>query len=422
MPTPASVQKRTGEIVPFKAEKIYNAAHNALVEVNEETADEMADKAQTKTINKIKKSEETIPSVDQIHRLVEESLMDLKQYDAARAYFSYRKEHMPDIFRERENVKPYEYPDLLEYMWAIYDSFWTRREFSTQFKSDIHDMKVNLDEKKYEALRRSMLAISTVEVKAVKDYWGRLHDRMPKTEIAMVGAAFANNEIIHLDTYAHLLEIMGLNKDFEKVKEIPALQKRLDYLKQSMNGRHGDNKEFTRTLILFALFTENVSLFSQFLIMMSVNKHENLLKGISNAVQATSKEEDLHALFGITLVNIVRNEHPEWFDEEMDRYVNDMLHVSYNAERDIIDWIFECGEWDYLTKHDLDQFIKDRYNQSMVACGFEAPFDDIDEELIQEKFEWFEVEARTTNRVDFFNKKNTNYKRNDVSITAYDLV
>lgn len=36
---------------------------------------------------------------------------------------------------------------------------------------------------------------------------------------------------------------------------------------------------------------KHVSLFSQFLVIMSFNKHRDLFKGISNAVEATSKEE-----------------------------------------------------------------------------------------------------------------------------------
>jgi ribonucleoside-diphosphate reductase beta chain len=45
--------------------------------------------------------------------------------------------------------------------------------------------------------------------------------------------------------------------------------------------------------------------------MMSFNKHKNLFKGISNAVEATSKEEQIHGLFGIEIIKIIKKEHPE---------------------------------------------------------------------------------------------------------------
>ena len=39
---------------------------------------------------------------------------------------------------------------------------------------------------------------------------------------------------------------------------------------------------------------------------------------MSNAIEATSKEEQIHGLFGIELINIIRDEHPEWFDAELE--------------------------------------------------------------------------------------------------------
>ena len=37
---------------------------------------------------------------------------------------------------------------------------------------------------------------------------------------------------------------------------------------------------YTKSVLLFSLFIEHVSLFSQFLIMMSFNKERNIFKGI----------------------------------------------------------------------------------------------------------------------------------------------
>ena len=59
-------------------------------------------------------------------------------------------------------------------------------------------------------------------------------------------------------------------------------------------------------MLLFSLFIEHVSLFSQFLIIMAFNKHRNMLKGVSNVVEATSKEEQIHGDFGIDLIKIIK--------------------------------------------------------------------------------------------------------------------
>src|SRR5690625_5649716 len=72
-----------------------------------------------------------------------------------------------------------------------------------------------------------MLAIGQVEV-AVKTFWGDLYHRMPKPEVGSVGYTFAESEVRHHDAYSHLLEILGLNNEYEKIEDIPELFQRVD--------------------------------------------------------------------------------------------------------------------------------------------------------------------------------------------------
>ena len=54
---------------------------------------------------------------------------------------------------------------------------------------------------------------------------------------------------------------------------------------------------------------------------MAFNKHKNMLKGVSNVVEATSKEEQIHGDFGIDLIKIIKEENPDWFDFMFKRFV-----------------------------------------------------------------------------------------------------
>jgi ribonucleoside-diphosphate reductase, beta subunit 1 len=46
-------------------------------------------------------------------------------------------------------------------------------------------------------------------------------------------------------------------------------------------------------------------------------------------------------MFGIDVINIIRQEHPEWFDEEFIESIKKSCEASYEAEKTIVDWIFE---------------------------------------------------------------------------------
>jgi ribonucleoside-diphosphate reductase beta chain len=322
-----------------------------------------------------------------------------------------------NIFEPRVNILPYEYPQLLAYKDAIRHSYWIDTEYN--FTTDIDDFRVKVTDEEREVIKRTMLAIAQIEVN-VKTFWADLYKRMPITEIGDVGMTFAESEVRHKDAYARLLRILGLEEEFRTVIEIPAIEGRIKYLKKYLDGsRSKDNKMYTKSVLLFSLFIEHVSLFSQFLIMMSFNKEKNLFKGISNVVEATSKEEDIHGNFGAELINIVRSENPEWFDQEFEELIYSACNKAYIAECDILDWIFEKGELDFLPKENIRQFIMNRFNNSLAKIGMKPLFY-VDSSLL-EQTHWFDVEITATKEGDFFYKKQIDYNKKSKAITEDDL-
>ena len=411
------VTKRGGEKESFKLEKIQNSilkAMESIDRVDEEVAEKVA-----RTVERglFKYEHITTVTVDEIGDVVENKLMDVGLNNVAKEYILYRSKNKPNIFKKRVNLKPYEYPQLVEYVDAIRHSYWVHTEFN--FTSDIQDFKVHLNEKERTAVERAMLAISQIEI-AVKTFWGDIYKKMPKPEIGNVGATFAESEVRHADAYSNLIQVLGLNNEFENLMEVPAIRRRIKYLEKSISGaRSTENRDYFESVILFSMFIENVSLFSQFLVMLSFNKHKNVLKGISNAVEATSKEENIHAEFGFDLVNTIKAENPDWWTDELVEDIIDATLDAYDAEAEIVDWMFEKGDLDFLTKEQTLEFIKDRFNRSLKAIGINEVFS-IDESLL-ETTEWFDDEILTTKHTDFFNKRSINYSKKQKSITEDDL-
>lgn len=322
-----------------------------------------------------------------------------------------------NIFEARANILPYEYPELLAYKDAIRHSYWIDTEYN--FTTDIDDFRVKVTDEEREVIKKTMLAIAQIEVN-VKTFWADLYKRMPITEIGDVGMTFAESEVRHKDAYARLLRILGLEDEFKTVVDIPAIGDRIQYLKKYLDGtRSKDNKMYTKSVLLFSLFIEHVSLFSQFLIMMSFNKEKNVFKGISNVVEATSKEEDIHGNFGAELINIIRSENPEWFDKEFEDLIYSACKKAYAAECGILDWIFEKGELEFLPKETIKAFIMNRFNNSLVKIGMQPLFT-IDGSLL-EKTHWFDVEIMSTKEGDFFYKKQIDYNKKSKAITEDDL-
>jgi ribonucleoside-diphosphate reductase beta chain len=409
------VTKRDGTTKDFDKDKITAAVEKAMkgIGIRSKNLSSEITSEVVETINL--ESNDVIVNVDTIHKTVENVIMDMGLHDLAREYILFRFNNKPDIFRKRTSLKPYEYPQLVEYTDAIRHSYWVHTEFN--YSADIQDMKVRMKPEEVEIVKKAMLAISQIEV-AVKTFWAKIGDRFPKPEIAAVGITFGESEVRHADAYSNLIEIMGLNEEFEKVVEVPAMKKRIAYLEQSI-GSPADDKDYFHKIILFSMFVENVSLFSQFLIMMAFNKHKNVLKGISNAVEATSKEEDIHARFGFELVNIIREENPEWFDKDSNNEVNRLCRDAFKAESAIVDWIYAEHDLDFLPKATVKEFLKHRFNQSLKAIDMK-PLYEVDEEAIAST-EWFVEEILSTKNVDFFVKRSTAYSKKTKAFTEDDL-
>ena len=416
--------KRDYSTKSFQLDKITGAINKAMLAVesgNTESAQNVALSVYKTLLERKKKDQEYVPTIEEVQDVVETQLMESEFKEAAKAYILYRnkraQQRQTDLFEKRINLKPYEYPHLYEYVPAIRHSYWIHSEFN--FTSDIQDFKSRLSDSERSAIKNTMLAISQIEV-AVKSFWGDLYHRVPKPEIGSVGSTFAESEVRHADAYSHLLEILGLNNEFKKLKKKPAIMKRVRYLETALkNSRSDDNREYAESILLFSLFIEHVSLFSQFLIIMAFNKHKNMLKGISNVVEATSKEEQIHGDFGIDLIKILQKENPDWFTKEYHKNIQNMCKEAFEAEKDVVDWIFEKGELDFLPKAVVNEFLKNRFNNSLESIGIDKVFD-IDQDLVSQT-EWFDDEIIGTKHGDFFVKRSINYSKRSQSITSDDL-
>lgn len=405
------VVKRDSTTEDFNSDKIKIAVEKAMKSIGIRSKN----LSQEITDNVVEQIDDVVIDVDHIHKQVENVMMDMGLHNLAREYIIYRHNNMPDIFRKRANLKPYEYPQLIEYLEAIRHSYWIHTEFN--YSSDVQDMKVKLSPEEVNIIKKAMLAIAQIEVQ-VKTFWAKIGDKMPKPEVQAVGVTFGESEVRHADAYSNLLEIMGLNEEFKNLVDVPAIKKRMDYLEKSIQAPI-DNEEYFYNIILFSMFVENVSLFSQFLIMMAFNKHKNVLKGISNAVEATSKEEDVHARFGFELVNIIKEENPDWWTKETIANINKQCREAFKAESAIVDWIYGESDLAFLPKETVKEFIKHRFNQSLNAIDLKSIFS-IDEKAVKDT-EWFVDEILSTKNIDFFVKRSVSYNKKSKAFTSEDL-
>ena len=265
------------------------------------------------------------------------------------------------IFDKRLNYKPFEYPEILQFVDSMNQTFWVHKE--VEFTADIQDFKSNLSEKEKEVVKRSLLSIAQVEV-AVKTFWGDLYKYLPKPEFNGLGATFSESEFRHSEAYSRLLEVLGYNNEFEGLMEVPIFKKKLELFEKHF----GKDISFVQKLLFFVIVIENTSLFSQFANILSFTRFKGYMKNTANIIAWTSVDEQTHANAGVYILNKIFEEYPEerYSQEHLEEVIKD--YVAYESE--LLDWIYEKGQLSFYTKEDMLNFMKYRVDTAITHLNY----------------------------------------------------
>jgi ribonucleoside-diphosphate reductase beta chain len=327
------------------------------------------------------------------------------------------------LFDEQIARKPNHYPWTEDFKKDIWAGFWTAEKFT--FASDYHQFKTELTDQERQVVTNTLSAIGQIEV-AVKTFWAKLGDNLPHPSLQDLGLVLAQNEVIHNDAYEKLLDRLGMNHVFEENLKLPVIAGRVKYLRKYLKKVYGDDhrKQYIYALILFTLFVENVSLFSQFYVIMWFNRFRHseegtLLKECAQQVQYTRNEESLHAQIGIKIINTLRKEYPELFDADLAARIVEETKVAFEAECDVIDWMVGDYTGPKLSAGILKSFVAYRLNESLRAIGYNPalPVNPAHED----DFYWMVEETIGGTKTDFFHKDPTEYTAHDVAYSEEDI-
>jgi len=294
------------------------------------------------------------------------------------------------------------YNHLKRYVNIMYEGFWTPAKYEDQIVAkDVPKITNDMSEIDRSVIERCIMLVSLVEDK-VKLHWGTLVLDIPQVIVGDVGGLFSQSEVTHRISYNTLRKALKLPIPDETMA--PELAGRIKYLGKYLAGdglNMSKEKQILKKLVLFTALVERASLFSQFYILMSYSNSNRGLSTVYKLQKSTCKEERVHYQFGIDLVNIIREEHPELWDDYLVDLVSKDIKAAYKAEMDLVDWIFEKGVPEHISKEEVQNFIS--YNFSEICQDLDIPMDiNFSEELFQNKNYWFEVSTLSAMEGDPF--------------------
>jgi ribonucleoside-diphosphate reductase beta chain len=321
------------------------------------------------------------------------------------------------LFDEQISRKPNKYTWTTPLIKSMQQNPWTVEKFT--FSSDVQDFKVKMNDEMREMVVKTVSAISQIEV-AVKKFWARLGDNLPHPSITDLGYVMGYIEVVHNEAYEKLLEVLDMEDVFEENLKNPVIAGRVKYLRKYLDKQYDDQKrQYIYAIILFSLFVENVSLFSQFYIINWFFRFKGMLKDTSQQTDYTVVEESLHFKAGAMIINTLRAEYPGLFDEELKLKIMDEALCAYECEEQVIDWILGDFEGERINSAVVKEFVKYKLNEGLIAIGYDPLFE-INPDL-ERDFEWFNEQTVGVRYTDTFYKHATEYIKNGQAFSEEEL-
>jgi ribonucleoside-diphosphate reductase beta chain len=236
------------------------------------------------------------------------------------------------------------------------------------------------------------------------------HINSPEARLYLSRQLF--EEAVHVQFYLTLLDTYlpdpaDRAAAFDAVEEIPSIREKARFCFKWMaifDGQgpekierlesRADRRRFLLNLICFAACIEGLFFYGAFAYVYWF-RSRGLLHGLATGTNWVFRDETMHMSFAFDVVDTVRKEEPDLFDDELRREVTDMLREAVDAElqfgRDL------CGEGlPGMNTESMRAYLECVADQRLARLGFPAvygsenPFSFMELQGVQELTNFFE--------------------------------
>ena len=304
------------------------------------------------------------------------------------------------LVTERRAYKPFSHPWAYEFWKVQQQVHWLPEE--VPMSEDIKDWDYRLTAPEKNLLTQIFRFFTQADVE-VNDCYHRNYMRLFKNpEVGMMLTAFSNMETIHVAAYSHLLDTVGMPEaEYSAFLDYQEMREKSDYL-SSFNP--DDPLDVATTLAVFGAFTEGLSLFASFAMLMNFPRF-NKMKGMGQIVSWSVRDETLH------MNGIVKLFHEFVREQDLDRTelitrINSELDRVIEAEDKFIDLVFEMGPVEGLTADEMKQYIRYIANQRLEMLWVNPRFD-----VWENPLPWLEEILNGVEHANFFEARATEYSK-----------
>ncbi|NJQ00912.1 ribonucleotide-diphosphate reductase subunit beta [Streptomyces sp. PLAI1-29] len=238
-------------------------------------------------------------------------------------------------------LRPMRYPAFYERYRDAIRNTWTVEE--VDLHSDVADL-ARLSAGERHLIGRLVAFFATGDSIVANNLVLTLYQHINSPEARLYLSRQLFEEAVHVQFYLTLLDTYLPDHDdraaaFAAVENIPSIREKAEFCFRWMDSvekldrleSKEDRRRFLLNLICFAACIEGLFFYGAFAYVYWF-RSRGLLHGLATGTNWVFRDESMHMDFAFSVVDTVREEEPDLFDEEMGRRVTEMLREAVEAE------------------------------------------------------------------------------------------
>ncbi|MFC4334783.1 ribonucleotide-diphosphate reductase subunit beta [Salininema proteolyticum] len=301
-------------------------------------------------------------------------------------------------------LRPMKYPDFYEQYRAAIRNTWTVEE--VDLASDLADL-AGFTEQERHLIHRLVAFFATGDTIVANNLVLNLYQHVNSPEGRLYLSRQLFEEAVHVQFYLTLLDTYLPDPDdraeaFAAVDNIPSIKHKADFCFKWIDSvfelrelkTPEDRRAFLLNLICFAACIEGLFFYGAFAYVYWL-RSRGLLDGLATGTNWVFRDESCHMNFAFSVVDVVRREEPELFDDEMRDRVTEMMEEAVTAELQFAEDLIGEG-MPGMTVEDMKSYLEYVADQRLERLGMpkkwgsENPFGFMALQDVQELTNFFE--------------------------------
>jgi ribonucleoside-diphosphate reductase beta chain len=280
-------------------------------------------------------------------------------------------------------LRPMRYPEFYERYRAAIRNTWTVEEID--FSDDVVDLNRKLLPAEKHLIRRLVAFFATGDSIVANNLVLNLYKHLNAPEARLFLSRQLFEEALHVQFYLTLLDTYLPDPDeraeaFRAVETIPSIKAKAEFCFKWMSSigeldelrTREHRRTFLLNLICFAACIEGLFFFGAFAYVYFL-RSKGLLNGLAAGTNWVFRDESGHMDFAFAVVDTVRREEPDLFDDDLARQITEMMEDAVDAEMQFVDDMLSDGV-PGLSAADSRQYLQYVADQRLVRLGLSKRF------------------------------------------------